>query len=211
TTARSVDGAMKGATIATRTFGGVLRATLASTGIGLLFVGFGMLVEHFISKTAEAKREAEEFEKQQKATLDAYHQMGSSDGLTKLIEEYETLNEISQRTAEQEQRYQEIRASLVNNFPSMVDSYDAEGEAILKSADLMKEEINSLEELSQARANVIKEEFRKDLKEEVQGWSDIAKEIDKVTESLNKLSKNKGIEVNEYDLTSRVGMAQMAS
>lgn len=189
TATKGVETAMNGATTATKTLGASIKGALASTVIGAVFVGAGMLIEHFVGKMAEAKREAEEFEKQQNEMIEAFHKVGSSEGLEDLIDQYKRLEKEANRTAKEEQEYQALRAQLVENFPTLVDHYDAEGNAVLKNTAAMKDEISYLEELSRAKAEVTKAEFREKIEKEVESWNKLSENIEKTSKKIAELKK----------------------
>jgi TP901 family phage tail tape measure protein len=189
TATKGVETAMNGATTAAKTLGASIKGALASTVIGAVFVGVGMLIEHFIGKMAEAKREAEEFEKQQNRMVEAFHKVGSAKGLEDLINQYDKLADKANRTTEEEQEYQALRAQLVENFPTLIDHYDEEGNAVLKSTEAMKDQIPTLEKLSRAKANVTKAEFKEKIEKEVESWNKLSENIEKTSKKIAELRK----------------------
>lgn len=189
TATKGVEAAMDGATTATKTLGASIKGVLASTLIGAAFVVAGWAIEKFIGKMAEAKREAEEFEKQQNKMVEAFHKVGSAKGLEDLINQYDKLADKANRTTEEEQEYQALRAQLVENFPTLVDYYDEEGNAVLKSTDAMKDQIPTLEKLSRAKANVTKAEFKEKIEKEVKSWNKLSENIEKTSKKIAELRK----------------------
>src|SRR5690606_7184184 len=88
--------------------------------------------------------------------------------INSLVSEYEKLNAKAQSgglSAEEEERYKDVVQQLSELMPSVVESIDSKGNAHLRSADAIKEEINYLEKLNSLEASNFVESFSDELDE----------------------------------------------
>lgn len=140
--------------IASVSVGTAFRGLIASTGIGLLFVGIGFAVEKLIGAFAKAKKEQEAFQ----ASLNK-----DTDALTKnkqetehLIDQYNGLTEAKKKagndwSVKQETQYLDIQDKLAQLYPSLISYIDGSGRSHLKSAEQIKLEIQATNELINAK------------------------------------------------------------
>lgn len=114
--------------------------------VGILTVATFAL-EKLINQFLKAKQEAIDTEKQNKQLVQTY--TSQKDQIEQLVQTYTKLDKIRNRTDEQEQRYLEVQNQLNELVPTLTDHIDDKGQAHLKNADAIKEELNYLERLTQ--------------------------------------------------------------
>ncbi|XOS93099.1 hypothetical protein ACLMAB_05480 [Brevibacillus laterosporus] len=145
----ATSGAFGIATTATRAF----TFALMSNPIGIAVAGITALTTalvYFTGKQKEAREETEQFNNSlienygtQKKRIDSL-----VDDYTRLSKVYENSKINSGTTNEKEKEYLQIQNDLGTLLPALIDHYDAAGKARLKSAEAVKEEIESVKELS---------------------------------------------------------------
>lgn len=145
----ATSGAFGIATTATRAF----TFALMSNPIGIAVAGITALTTalvYFTGKQKEAREETEQFNNSlienygtQKKRIDSL-----VDDYTRLSKVYENSKINSGTTNENEKEYLQIQNDLGTLLPALIDHYDAAGKARLKSAEAVKEEIESVKELS---------------------------------------------------------------
>ncbi|MGG1444805.1 phage tail tape measure protein [Brevibacillus laterosporus] len=145
----ATSGAFGIATTATRAF----TFALMSNPIGIAVAGITALTTalvYFTGKQKEAREETEQFNNSlienygtQKKRIDSL-----VDDYTRLSKVYENNKINSGTTNEKEKEYLQIQNDLGTLLPALIDHYDAAGKARLKSAEAVKEEIESIKELS---------------------------------------------------------------
>src|SRR5690606_14392721 len=139
---------MTRATIASNVLKASLRGLVASTGVGLLFVGLGIAVEKFIEHVGNARRVQEEFRESQEKNIEAI--TTNKDETDKLIESYTRLSQAKEKgdwDTKKEQEYLDIQRQLADVFPGLIESIDAQGNYHLKNVDQIQKEIDATREL----------------------------------------------------------------
>jgi TP901 family phage tail tape measure protein len=172
---------------------------LASTLVGIAFVGVGLLLEHFIKKSTEAKQKAEELKKMNDQLVTSYREMGNEKGMHQMLDEYEALEKrvktLKEGTEEHTQATQELDqmiADINNKFPTMTSYIDAQGVAHLKTVDQMREQIEATKALSEAQAGVEVEAFNEKIQEQAKLYQDLNKDLEKLEKTRKKLEKTDG-------------------
>jgi TP901 family phage tail tape measure protein len=190
---------------AVRTFSIGFKTVLASTGIGLLFVGVGIAIEKIVGHFAKAKEKAEELKKMNDQLVTSYREMGDTKGVNQMLDEYEALVEKQKTLKEGTEEYEEVTrqldqmiADINNKFPTMTAYVDAQGVAHLKTTEQMREQVKATEELSKAQANVEVEAFNESIVEQAKNYQDLTKELEKLEKKQAKLAKNDGKEQSTY-------------
>lgn len=189
---RQVVASMATATTAIRGFGVTWKAVMASTVIGLGFVALGVIIEKIASAFQDAKHKAEELEKMNKQIINSYRELGREAGVENLIAKYELLTNTSKRTTEQQEELERVTADLANQFPSMVEYIDAQGNAHLKTIEAMREQVGVARELSEAQAGIVNAKFNNTILDQANAYAKASKELDKIAKKRAKLEKEDG-------------------
>ena len=172
-----------------RAFKVELASLAASTIVGGIFVLLGIGIEKLIKHFQRVKQEAEELRKQQEKMYKSFVDIGGTEGLNQLIAEYQQLHNIKNRTIEQEQRYQKILSDIKNKFPTLIKHIDAQGNAHLKSADALKREVEYIEKMAKAQAELKIAEFNDKLGKQVAKWGELTDKIAKAQAKLRELKQ----------------------
>lgn len=182
--------AMTGAMVAVRTFSVAFQSILASTGIGLLFVGLGLAIEKLMRMYNEHKRKQEELQKLNKKMVDGYRKY--SDGMQGVVSRYEELSKKTSKTKDEQEEYLHIQKELAEVLPTTVSYIDANGKAHLKSAKDIKHEVEIVKELSKAQAELTNAKFIENMEKRGKAFEKIQDKIEKLYKSQRELEKNDG-------------------
>jgi murein DD-endopeptidase MepM/ murein hydrolase activator NlpD/HAMP domain-containing protein len=125
--------------------GTAIRTALSLTGIGLAITAVSLGLSVLINRLSEAAQAQEEYDTMVETNIKALSENGEE--VDRLISTYESLNNVRQRTAEQEQEYLGIQNQLASLFPSIVDYVDSTGQAHIKTGDALEREIAFTREL----------------------------------------------------------------
>lgn len=194
----SIKAGAVGATTAVRAFGASvwtamngLKGAIASTGILAGFLLVGWAIEKLIGHFDKLRREQEEFETTNKKMIDSFRATG--DGMQGMISEYETLYNKKQQnidmTDEESQRLKELTSQFAEQLPTVVDYYDANGEAILQSTDAIREQIKAVSDLSREQARLKDMELSKNIQKEVKSYAEVTEEIEKAKKRIEEMKE----------------------
>lgn len=189
---QQVRAGMASAVTAVRGFGITWKSVMASTVIGGAFVLVGIGIEKLVSMFQDAKQKAEELEETNKKLVSSYRELGREDGVNQLIDKYDRLSSKSRLTAEEQEELQRATADLANQFPTMVEYIDAQGNAHLKTVDAMREQVGVAKELSKAQADIASAKFSQNIQDQAKAYQDVQKELDKIMDKAEKLRKEDG-------------------
>ncbi|AYP68259.1 tail length tape measure protein [Bacillus phage vB_BcoS-136] len=216
---RTVTTATGVATVGTKAFGTALKSAFIGTLVGGVFVAIGMALERFINKSAEAKQKAEEIEKVNQQLISSYRQLGRTDGVEKLISQYEKLHAKQQQGTlndEELQEYNRVVNELANSMPNFVEKVDAQGQAHLKTAEQMRKHLEATHELSEAQARLDMANFETNVAEQQKAYADLQKELDKVLKTYKELEEEHGSErkvrgrvMGEIDNTKKLAETEL--
>ncbi|MED3912736.1 phage tail tape measure protein [Peribacillus simplex] len=169
---------MTRASVATFGLSAAFRTLLASTGIGLLFVGIGFALEKLIARYSEAKQAQEDFELSQEANIKA---MSANKTETEgLIASYKTLSEQRENNPldpEKEKEYLAIQSKLAETYPALISHIDATGQAHLKSSEQIDKEIQLTNKLIEAKKEEQKVNAQDTIKDRLKEQKEIEEEI----------------------------------
>lgn len=176
---------------------------LAGAGIIAGFVLLGVAIDKYIKKQREAKKQMEEWKQVSEQALDVYNNHGND--LSKLVDEYELLNRKMQENKEsmsvdETRRYAELVNELQTALPQVVDHVDANGEAHLKSADAIRDEIGWVEKLAEEHQKLAEVEFAKNMRDNITAVEELGK---KMAETREEIEKTKT--AMEKGVTTRAG------
>jgi TP901 family phage tail tape measure protein len=174
-----------------------VRSLMASFGLTAIFVAVGFALDAWIGKVQKAKEEEKALEEQQKTMVESYSK--NKDAVKELISEYEELDEKTSKTTEEKKRYKDVANQLAELMPNLVDHIDSEGQAHLKNADAIKEELKYTKELTKLKQEEMivnsDEKYSEMLKERSKALKDI-KKIESDIEALRNggtTSNNMGL------------------
>ena len=184
-----VSAGSKGVMSSFLTLGGSM---LAGAGIIAGFVLLGVAIDKYIKKQREAKKQMEEWKQVSEQALDVYNNHGND--LSKLVDEYELLNRKMQEnkdsmSVDETRRYTELVNELQTALPQVVDYIDANGEAHLKSADAIREEVGWVEKLAEEHQKLAEVEFAKNMKENIDAVEELGKKMEKTRKEIEETKK----------------------
>ena len=184
---KNVDIGIKKATFGTKTFGMMFKSVAISTGIGVALVGIGVAIERLVSRMQKKKQIAEELENTNKQLVDSYNSLGKTDGITKLINQYEYLQDKKDKGTlnnQELEEYNRLTTQLANSMPTFVDRIDAQGNAHLKTAKQMKEQLKVTEELAEANRNLTLAKFAEDIKTGAEEFQRLQSELEEMERNI---------------------------
>jgi chromosome segregation ATPase len=164
-----------------------MRGLLASTVVGLIFVGIGYAIEKLIDKYGEAKKAQEAYEQSVQKDIEA---MGKNKQETEsLIKQYNDLTDAKKEagknwTSEQEQTYLQVTQKLADIYPSLVSSIDGAGRSHLKSKEQIEKEIEATNRLIEAKKLETQADANKNINKAINKRDDIK---DKIKETQKQL------------------------
>lgn len=135
--------------VAIKTFSVFLATSLAPMAV---FAGIGIAISALTKKYSEAREEEKRIMETKKELVDSYKKEGKE--IDKLVEQYAVLNKKVKdgSKSENDEEYLNIQNELAELMPSLVDHIDEKGNAHLRSADAIKQEVSQLKELSKLEA-----------------------------------------------------------
>lgn len=122
------------------------KGLLASTGVGLAFVGIGIALEAVIGKMGEARTKAEELASYNRTLAETYEQ--NKDQLDTLSSRYDELSKagnISEGTKDHSE-YLQVQEDIAKILPELVIGEDHKGRSILANSSVVSGHIELLKE-----------------------------------------------------------------
>lgn len=120
-----------------------------------------MGIQNLVQISRDAKEETENAKQKVKDLTDSYKE--NKVEIYELVDEYEKLEDITNKNTEQEQRYYEISNDLNELLPNLTENIDSKGQAHLKNVDAIKEELKWTEELAKQQLEIDVLESEKEL------------------------------------------------
>ncbi|WP_412094627.1 phage tail tape measure protein, partial [Bacillus atrophaeus] len=179
----ALESGMSRAAIASKVFSASLKSVVSATVIGAVLMGVGLVLEKVTSAYADAKKAKEDFEQSKATSIEAI--TTNKDETDKLIKQYEDLQKAKESrtlTSDEEQEYLQVTQQLAQTFPALVDGYDAQGNAILKSNKALEEAIENTKEYLDLKKQETKDSAKNTFK-------DASKEIEKSKDELEQYKK----------------------
>jgi Phage-related minor tail protein len=173
---------MTRAQVAVRGLGIAFKSAIASTGVGLIFVGIGIALEKLIGKYSEAKQAQEELEEVQQKGVDALTK--NKQEIDSLMKHYDGLSKMKERNAEQEEKFLSVQARLGEIYPQLISYIDGSGQAHLKSRQEIEKETKATEMLIQAKKLEAQADAKKNISKSITKRDDIASEIKRIEQEL---------------------------
>ncbi len=165
----------------TRLLSATWKGFLASTGIGLAFAAVGFAVEKLISVMGKQHAKQEELERKQKELTQSYE--SGKDSINDLVDEYERLNDITNRTTEQDERYKQVQDEIANVLPTTTAYLEDKNKAHRSNVEAIKEEIKYYDQLSKKQAKSRIDSFSGNI-------DDIQGQLDNKRSQLDDLGKD---------------------
>lgn len=167
------------------------KSFMASTGIGLLFVGVGFAIEKLTNVMSENIQMQEEMEASNKKNIDAL--TTNSETVNDLISQYNSLSEAKENDkswdAEKESEYLRIQQQLADMYPALISHIDSTGQAHIKSKSAIEEEIKATEELIRLKKEETKVKAEDIFKENIKNNEKLADDIDGNKSYIKSLEK----------------------
>jgi TP901 family phage tail tape measure protein len=172
------------ATIGVKT---ALRGLLASTVVGAVFVGIGFAIEKLIGKYSEAKQAQEDFNESQQKGIDAL--TNNKKETEQLIDQYNGLSEVKERSAKQEELFLSVQARLAELYPQLISYIDGSGQAHLKSREEIEKETKATNMLIEAKKLEAQADAKKNISSSINKRDDIDSEIKRIENELKNPTK----------------------
>ncbi|MCV4328560.1 phage tail tape measure protein, partial [Bacillus velezensis] len=175
-----LEAGMTRAAIASRVLKTALRGLLVSSVVGVAFVALGFALESVVSSFADAKKAKDDFEQSQQTNVEAI--TTNKDSTDKLIKQYKELQKAKESrtlSSDEEQEYLQVTQQLAQTFPALIQGYDSQGNAILKSNKALEEAIANTKEYLELKKTETKDSSKKT-------FEDAAKEIKKSKDELKQ-------------------------
>ncbi|MCM3365895.1 phage tail tape measure protein [Bacillus safensis] len=157
-------------------------AGLFLAGAALPIAGFaalGFVVEKLVSAYSDAKKAQEDFETAQSTSIEAWTtNKEATQGLIDKYKELRKAKEENQLTPEKEQEYLSVSQQLAAAFPNLVEGYDAQGNAIIKNNEALKEAIKYTEEMANFNKRDLKDNAASNFEDQIKKLKDLNKEME---------------------------------
>lgn len=165
-------------TIAANALKTAMRGLAAATGVGVAFLGVGAIIEHLIGKYSQAKQAQEELRVETEKLTTSYSE--SENDIQSLASQYEILSQKVKDgiLPENDEEYLRVQQELSNLLPSLTEKVDGKGQAHLKSAEAVRQEVEYLRELNNLESTKFIEEFSASIEEINQKIADTRTQID---------------------------------
>ena len=157
-------------------------AGLFLAGAALPIAGFaalGFVVEKLVSAYSDAKKAQEDFENAQSTSIEAW--TTNKEATQGLIDKYKELRKAkdeNQLTPEKEQEYLSVSQQLAATFPNLVEGYDAQGNAIIKNNEALKEAIKYTEEMATFNKRDLKDNATSNFEDQIKKLKELNKEME---------------------------------
>nr|WP_257215634.1 phage tail tape measure protein [Bacillus pumilus] len=153
---------------------------LAGTALPIAaFAALGFVIEKLVSTYADAKKAQEEFETAQKTSIEAWTtNKEATQGLIGKYKELRKAKDDNQLTPEKEQEYLSVSQQLADTFPNLVEGYDAQGNAIIKNNEALKEAIKYTEEMAAFNKRDLKDNATSNFEDQIKKLKELNKEME---------------------------------
>ncbi len=143
------------------------------------FAALGFVVEKLVSAYSDAKKAQEDFETAQSTSIEAWTtNKEATQGLIDKYKELRKAKEEDQLTPEKEQEYLSVSQQLAATFPNLVEGYDAQGNAIIKNNEALKEAIKYTEEMANFNKRDLKDNATSAFEDQIKKLKDLNKEME---------------------------------
>jgi DNA repair exonuclease SbcCD ATPase subunit len=157
-----------------------LRGLLASTGVGLVLVGLGFAVEKLISKITEYNEKQLQIKQESQQLASTY--ASNEEKIQSLADKYEKLsNEVNKGLRpENDKEYLQVQQELYNLLPTLAERVDSKGQAHLRSAEAVRQEIESIKELAKLESQNFVDNFDKKVDKVKNNIEDLQRQINNI-------------------------------
>lgn len=165
---------------------------MASTVIGVAFVALGFAIEKIVKIYSDQKAEQEEIIKTNEKMIDSYRKTG--DGMQSMLSKYDELSKKKQENKALSQDERDELDLLTKQFseqlPLTVAYHTASGEAVLKSTDEIKKQIEAVKELSKEQAKLDNMKLKENVKKGSDDYLKNLKSLEKVQKKMKEMQAN---------------------
>lgn len=170
-------------------------------GVGILALTLG--ITYIASHWNDAAKAQEEYIKKTEEQIASLKTQQSD--MSDLIATYDKLASTTSKSTDEQKQYLDIQNKISDISPDLVDHYDSEGNAILKSTEALKEYTNQLKLQATEKENALQDNYAKQIQKETDSINKnkeaIADSIaaQKKTEEYNKAHTNTYIDIAPYN------------
>lgn len=190
---RSLSGALgalrvmlTGTAVATNTLKTAFRGLLASSIVGVVFVGIGIALEKVIGLMGDATEKSEDLESANKEVVDSFK--ANREELNELVKEYSQLDKkMSSSSGLNDQelvRYKDVANQIGTMMPSLIQAEDSYGNKIVGTSEALKTRIKLLEEQVKAEEADAASKAGKKRDEDIKTYNS---DLEKANDSINVL------------------------
>lgn len=180
------------------------KSFIASTGVGLVFIGLGFAIEKLTGIMSENIQQQEKYaEVANKNTSALTDNKGQVD---ELIAKYNSLSSARNSddwNPEKEKEYLKVQEDLAFLFPALVSHIDSTGQAHIKSSSAIEKEIAATEELIRLKKEETKANAEDIFKENIKSNEKTQGKIDSKKATIAQLEKERDSGSPLYDVESK--------
>jgi len=184
--------------------GVTFKSVLASTGVGLIFVGLGFAIEKLTGIMSENIQQQEKYEEVANKNTSAL--TDNKDRVDELIAKYNSLSDAKNSgdwSADKEKEYLKVQEDLAFLFPALVSHIDSTGQAHIKSSAAIEKEIAATEELIRLKKEETKANAEDVFKENIKSNEKTQGKIDSKKDAIAQLEKERDSGSPLYDVESK--------
>lgn len=168
--------------------GGTLARGMAGGLVGIAAsVGSAIVIEKSIQKYGEYIEKKEAEKKLNEEITQGVKSYGSQ--IENIVEEYTTLSNIQNRSADEEQRLIEAKEKLVKALPLAKQGVDEYGNAIVASTEKLQGLVTESRKLSELKIASDMADIRKNMHKDIKELGKIDKERDKINKKLARAER----------------------
>jgi len=172
--------------------GVTMKSVLASTGIGLVFVGLGFAIEKLTNVISDNIQKQEEFTQTANKNISAL--TDNKERVEDLISKYNSLTEARDSdswNSDKEKEYLKVQEDIAFLFPALISHIDSTGKSHIKSKEAIQKEIKATEELIKLKKEELKVNAEDLFKDNLKSNKKIQSDIDSKNALLTQLEKER--------------------
>lgn len=162
---------------------GALRGLLSTFGTAIVAAGITFVIQQITKAIMDKKRAVKELEERNNQLVETFVEQKNE--INSLIKEYNKLSQINNRSFEEEQRYLDIQNQLSQILPSLTAKIDSKGQAHLKSAEAIKEEVEQIEGLVNKQRELQAAQTERTTKDRINEIANYEKQIEQIQKKIN--------------------------
>lgn len=167
-------------------------SVIASTGVGLVFVGLGFAIEKLTNVISDNIQKQEEFTQTANKNISAL--TDNKEQVEDLISKYNSLSEARDSdswNSDKEKEYLKVQEDLAFLFPALISHIDSTGKSHIKSKEAIQKEIRATEELIKLKKEELKVNAEDLFKDNLKSNKKIQSDIDSKNALLTQLEKER--------------------